>query len=90
MLIRLRETLHYDHYKIYALNLNTCQRISIIESTNGFRLALDMDIDIDDTDTHIVIERYDTEQEAINAFESLMKAFAEGCPVWDARSTRNY
>lgn len=90
MLIRLRETIHqskHGNFHVYALNLNACQRISIIKIDDSFHLALGMDAS--NEDEHIIVERYDTEDEAINAFESLLTAFAEGSPLWDARTTRN-
>ena len=87
MFIRLRERLHDGAYKVYALNLNAYKRVTIVEDDDRFILALDMEMD--PPGKHIVIERYKTEEEAINAFESLMDAVAEGDPLWDARTTRN-
>ena len=91
MFIRLKETLHHSphgNYRVYALNLNACQRVTIIERSNGFHLALG--VDVDDAEKHIIIQSYKTEGEAINALESMLKAFADGFPIWDARQTPNH
>ncbi len=91
MLIKLPVNVHFGQLQVLAVNLNAFERIIIHKiSSNEFQLALDSIIPVepnvpitDDPATQrIVINTYNTYEEASTAFQSMITAFQNGSVVW--------
>lgn len=91
MLIILPSNVHFRQLQVLAVNLNAFERIIIHKiSDNEFQLALDsispvesnMPITNDPGTTRVLIRTYNTHQEALLAFQSMIAAFQDGSVVW--------
>ena len=91
MLIRLPINVHFGQLQVLAVNLNAFERIIIHKiSDSKFQLALDSIIHTEsnipvtrDPGTHrVVIKTYNTYEEALAAFESLIIALESGSDLW--------
>ena len=91
MLITLPNNVHFGQVQVLAVNMHAFERIIIHKITNTkFQLALDsiipvepnMPVTNDPGTTRVVICTYNTYDEALLAFQSMITAFQNGSVVW--------
>lgn len=90
MLIRIPNNVHFGQLQVLAVNLNAFERVVIRKSGDNFQLTLDSTLQIEPhkpiTDKpatqHVIIQNYQTQEQVLQAFDSMMKAYQNREQVW--------